>query len=154
MSIKNSLKLLAIPLICALFAGCATYGSRMEQTRMLFSQGNYDDALKKLDKTKSGSSELLYLLEKGMILHYARRYEESNNTFEAAEILAEDLYTKSVSKELGAFLTSDNILPYEGEKFERALIHYYRAFNYIHLKLPDDALVECRKVSFPSTTVS
>ncbi len=148
MSVKKYLNLLSIPLICALFVGCATYGSRMEQTRLLFSQGKYDDALKKLDKTKSGSSKLLYLLEKGMILHYAGRYEESNNTFEEAEILAEDLYTKSVSKEAGAFLTSDNILPYEGEKFERALIHYYRAFNYIHLELPDDALVECRKVSF------
>ncbi|MFC1715946.1 COG3014 family protein [Candidatus Poribacteria bacterium] len=148
MNIRDCLKILSILLVCALFAGCATYGSKMEQTRLLFSQGKYDDALKKLDKTKSGSSKLLYLLEKGMILHYACRYEESNNVFEEAEILAEDLYTKSVSKEAGAFLTSDNILPYEGEKFERALIHYYRAFNYIYLKLPDDALVECRKVSF------
>lgn len=145
---KNFLNLLSIFLICLFFAGCATYGSKMEQTRLLFSQRKYDEALEKLDKTRSGSSKLLYMLEKGMILHYAGRYEESNNIFEEAEILAEDLYTKSVSREAGAFLTSDNILPYEGEKFERALIHYYRAFNYIKLKLPDDALVECRKVSF------
>jgi len=148
MSVRNCLKLLAILLVCAFFAGCATYGSKMEKTRLLFSQGKYDDALNKLEKTKSGSSKLLYLLERGMILHYAGRYEESNDTFEEAEILSEDLYTKSVSKEIGAFLTSDNTIPYEGEKFERALIHYYRAFNYINLELPDDALVECRKVSF------
>jgi len=115
---------------------------------LLLSQGKYDDALKKLEKTKSDRSRLLYLMERGMLLHYAGRYEESNNTFEEAEILAEDLYTKSISREAGALLTSDNILPYAGEKFERALIHYYRAFNYIYLRLPDDALVECRKVSF------
>jgi hypothetical protein len=144
---KSFLKLLFIPVVC-MFIGCATYGSKVEQVRVLFSQGKYDDALKKLEKTESGRSRLLYLMEKGMLLHYAGRYEESNNTFEEAEILAEDLYTKSISREAGALLTSDNILPYEGEKFERALIHYYRAFNYIHLKLPDDALVECRKVSF------
>ena len=114
----------------------------------MLSQGNYDAALKKLEKVKSGRSYLLYLMEKGMILHYAGRYDESNDSFEAAEALAEDLYTKSVSKEAGAFLTSDNIIPYEGEKYERALIHYYRAFNYIYLNLPDDAIVECRKVSF------
>lgn len=148
MSVRNCLRLLAILLVCAFLAGCATYGSKMEETRLLFSQGKYDDALKKLEETKSGNSKLLYLLERGMILHYAGRYEESNDIFEEAEIFAEDLYTKSVSKELGAFLTSDNIIPYEGEKFERALIHYYRAFNYINLGLPDDALVECRKVSF------
>ncbi len=145
---RHYFRLLYVLLICALLAGCATYGSKMEQTRVLFSQGKYDDALKKLEKTESGRSKLLYLLERGMILHYAGRYQESNSTFEEAEILAEDLYTKSVSRELGAFLTSDNILDYEGEKYERTLIHYYRAFNYIYLGLPDDALVECRKVSF------
>jgi len=145
---KGYLRLLSVPLICLMLAGCATYGAKMRQTRLLLSQGKYDDALTKLEKTESGRSRLLYLMEKGIVLHYAGRYAESNDAFEEAEILAEDLYTKSVSKEAGAFLTSDNILPYEGEKFERTLIHYYRAFNYIHLKLPDDALVECRKVSF------
>jgi len=114
----------------------------------MLSQGKYDDALKKLEKTRTSRSRLLYLMERGVVLHYAGRYEESNQSFEEAEILAEDLYTKSISREAGALFTSDNILPYEGEKFERALIHYYRAINYIYLKLPDDALVECRKVSF------
>ncbi len=145
---RSYLKLLSILIVCIIVAGCASYGSKMEQARTLFTQGKYDDALQKLEKTESKRSRLLYLLEKGLILHYAGRYEESNSTFEEAEILAENLYTKSISKEAGAFFTSDNILPYEGEKYERALIHYYRAFNYIYLDLPDDAMVECRKVSF------
>lgn len=145
---KRTLRLFFIFIVCILLAGCATYGSRMEKVRLQFSQGDYDDALKNLEKTESNRSQLLYLLEKGMLLHYADRYEESNNTFEEAEILADDLYTKSISREAGAFLTSDNILPYKGEKFERALTHYYRTLNYVYLRLPDDALVECRKVSF------
>ena len=144
---KNLWKLSWILLICILM-GCATYASKTEQARVSFSEGKHDDALKKLEKTKSGRAKLLYLLEKGLILHYAGRYKDSNDTFEEAEGLAEDLYTKSISKEAGAFLTSDNIIPYSGEKFERSLIHYYRVLNYIYLKLPDDALVECRKVSF------
>ena len=144
---KIFLRLVCVPLVC-IFIGCATYGSKTEQARLMFSQGKYDDALKKLDKTRTSRSRLLYLMERGVVLHYAGRYEESNQSFEEAEILAEDLYTKSISREAGALLTSDNILYYEGEKFERALIHYYRAINYIYLKLPDDALVECRKVSF------
>jgi hypothetical protein len=146
--LKNLAKLLYILTICVYIAGCATYGSKVEQVRLLFSEGKYDDALKALEKTKSDRSRLLYLMEKGMLLHYADKYVESNSVFDEAELLAEDLYTKSISREAGALLTSDNILPYEGEKFERALIHYYRALNYIYLELPDDALVECRKVSF------
>ncbi len=143
---KILLRLICVPLVCILI-GCATYGSKTEQARLMFSQGKYDDALKKLEKTRTSRSRLLYLMERGVVLHYAGRYEESNQSFEEAEILAEDLYTKSISREVGALLTSDNILPYEGEKFERALIHYYRALNYIYLRLPDDALVECRKVN-------
>jgi hypothetical protein len=144
---KILLRLICVPLVCIL-TGCATYGSKTEQARLMFSQGKYDDALKKLEKTRTSRSRLLYLMERGVVLHYAGRYQESNQSFEEAEILAEDLYTKSISREAGALLTSDNILPYEGEKFERALIHYYRALNYIYLRLPDDALVECRKVGF------
>ncbi len=143
---KKHLKLFFIPILC-LLAGCATYGTKVEQVQIKLSQGKYDDALKKLEKTKSNRSMLLYLMERGTLLHYAGKYEESNKIFDQAEYLAEDLYTKSISREAGALFTSDNILPYDGEKFERALIHYYKALNYIHLKLPESALVECRKVS-------
>lgn len=143
---KKNLKLFFIPILC-LLAGCATYGTKVEQVQIKLSQGKYEDALKKLEKTKSNRSMLLYLMEKGTLLHYAGRYEESNKVFDQAELLAEDLYTKSISREAGALFTSDNILPYNGEKFEIALIHYYKALNYIHLKLPESALVECRKVS-------
>ncbi len=143
---KKNLRLLFIPILC-LLAGCATYGTKVEQVQLKFSQGKYEDALKKLEKTKSNRSMLLYLMERGTLLHYAGRYEESNKVFDQAEYLAEDLYTKSISREAGALFTSDNILPYNGEKFERALIHYYKALNYIHLKLPESALVECRKVT-------
>ncbi|MGQ9610777.1 MAG: COG3014 family protein [bacterium] len=143
---RKNLKLFFIPILC-LLAGCATYGTKVEQVQIKLSQGKYEEALKKLEKTKSNRSMLLYLMEKGTLLHYAGKYEESNKIFDQAEYLAEDLYTKSISREAGALFTSDNILPYDGEKFERVLIHYYKALNYIHLKLPESALVECRKVS-------
>ncbi|MBD3184186.1 hypothetical protein GF312_18015 [Candidatus Poribacteria bacterium] len=146
--LKKVIELSLLFSVCIFLVGCATYGSKMEEVRVLFSQNKYEQALEKLEDTESGRSRLLYLLEKGMLLHYADRYKESNSVFEEAELLSEDLYTKSISREASAFLTSDNIRPYEGEKFEIALIHYYRAFNYIYLDLPDDALVECRKVSF------
>lgn len=145
--LKRLLSGLPILILCLIYVGCATYGSKVEEVQSNLTQGKYEDALKKLEKTKSNRSMLLYLMEKGTILHYAGKYEESNETFEQAELLAEDLYTKSISKEAGSLLTSDNILPYSGEKYERTLIHYYRAFNYIKLKQPDSALVECRKVT-------
>jgi hypothetical protein len=120
---------------------------RAEEMLVTFSAGEQKDALKKLEKLKSETSQLLYLLEKGTIQHYAKEFEASNNTFEEAEVLSEQLYTKSISREAASLLTSDNVLPYTGEKFERALINFYRAFNYVYLRQPEDALVECRKVN-------
>jgi len=142
----NSL-IICILLNIILFAGCASYSQKTEDVLIHFSSGEQKEALEKLEEIKTKSSELLYLLEKGTILHYAGEFEESNKSFENAEALSDELYTKSISKEAGALLTSDNILPYSGERFELAFINFYRALNYVYLRRPEDALVECRKVN-------
>jgi len=130
-----------------MFVGCASYSTKAEEMLVTFSAGEEEDALKKLEKLKSKTSQLLYLLEKGTIQYYAKEFEASNQTFEEAEILSEQLYTKSISREAASLLTTDNVLPYTGEKSERALINFYRVFNYVYLRKPEDALVECRKVN-------
>ncbi len=110
-------------------------------------QGHPEKALEELDRGfGENENDLVYLMEKGLLLRYAGGFEESNAVFEEAEQLAEDLYTKSISKNLASFITSDKALPYEGEDFERIIINYFRAMNYLDLGLPEDALVECRKV--------
>ncbi len=129
------------------FIGCASYSTKTEEVLIHFAAGEQEIALNKLEKLKSEKSRLLYLMEKGTIQYYAGEFEASNKSFEEAEILSEDLYTKSISREAGALLTSDTILPYTGEKFERAFINFYRALNYVYLRKPEDALVECRKVN-------
>jgi hypothetical protein len=81
------------------------------------------------------------------MLHYGARYEESSAAFEEAERLYDDLYTKSLTREAGALLTSDNVLQYRGERFESALIHYYKLLNYVLAGDADGALVESRKIN-------
>jgi hypothetical protein len=43
-------------------------------------------------------------------------------------------------------LLNDNVLPYEGEDFEKVLVNVFLALNYAQKGEPDDALVEARKV--------
>lgn len=43
-------------------------------------------------------------------------------------------------------LTNDNMLPYEGEDFEKAMINVISSLNYVYLGQLDEALVEMRKV--------
>jgi hypothetical protein len=110
-------------------------------------QQDYAAALDNVEKIGKSSSELLYLYEKGLILHYQDRYAESNEVFEQAENLLEDLYTKSVSRETAALLVKDDIARYRGDPFEAVFVNYYKILNYLHLDDIEGALVECRRVN-------
>lgn len=148
--LRRALAAAALPAFlgsAALLSGCATYASRTSEVRRALERGDVEAAVAEAGKSRPPASRALGLLEKGLVLHYAERWEESNRVFEEAEAEIEDLYTKSLSREAAAFLTSDNILPFHGERFERVFIHYYRALNYIRLGSREDALVECRKVN-------
>lgn len=131
------------PLLLFLLTGCSHYS--MHQVRLAFEGGRFEEALMQLDKVDAEKRKLPYLFERALTAHYANHFEESNQIFEQAEILAEDLYTKSISREASSLLTSDNIRPYSGTRYERFLVHYYRVLNYVYLNLLDDALVECRR---------
>jgi hypothetical protein len=131
---------------CLIAAGCATHAQQRARVEDALVRGDYAAAIEELDEHKDPGN-VLYLLDRGLLLHYARRYAESNEAFEAAEIRIEDLYTRSLSKEAAALLTSDTVIPYDGAPFERALIHYYRTMNYLYSDDLDEALVECRKAN-------
>ena len=128
--------------------GCAAgYSGFMKSTLKSLERGDYQRALEQLEANEDRSDKLLYRMEKGLIYHYQGAYEASNKQFAKAEDLIDRRYTKSVSRELAAFVTNDAIRHYTGEEFERALIHYYRAMNYEKLGLRQEALVECRKAN-------
>jgi uncharacterized protein len=105
------------------------------------------DSLIEGQKAEYGQrNAVLYYLDRAMTLHLAGRYAESNAFLEKAEARIDELYTKSVTTETGAMLTNDNLLPYEGEDFEKVMIHVIAALNYVFLDEWDGALVEARKV--------
>lgn len=121
--------------------GCASYN--MQELRGTLAAGDYEASLESLKADPDIS--LPYLLEVGLVAHYAGEFDQSNAAFEIAEYLSEDLYTKRVSREAAALLTSDTVRSYAGTRYERLLIHYYRALNYVYMAAPDDALVEVRR---------
>jgi len=126
-------------------ASCAPHIADMSLVREEMARGNYECAHSLLKE--GDEDDVLYLMEKGLLSHYAGLFSESNEAFERAEMLADDLYTKSISREAAALLTSDLVLDYPGSDMERAMIHFYRALNYINLGMAEDALVESRKLS-------
>jgi len=129
-------------------SGCASHVATLANVRDALVSGQADSAFAAFDRGKAKPDDLLYLLDRGFMLHAAGRWEESNNAFESAERLAETLVTKSVSREAAALLSTDRVRPYSGLPFELKMIPYYRALNYVELGDLPNAVVEARKSSY------
>lgn len=143
-----SLRIAIYSVLLLSLSGCAAgYSSYVSRSLSQLRQGNYADALDRLEKPSGKTNMLLYRFERGLIFHYQGLYAQSNAEFERAERLIDRLYTRSVSREAAAFLTNDAIVAYRGEEFERVLIHYFRALNYERLGDRQAVLVECRKAN-------
>jgi len=67
------------------------------------------------------------------VRHLQGDYEASNQLLEMAERIAEDLETSRVGDELAVLMTNPRMGPYGGAEFERVLINYYKALNYLGL---------------------
>lgn len=133
--------------LMVLAAGCATYTAKMVDLRPQLAAGQWDAALATVDEHAGGKDMLLAYLERGLILHYAGRYAESNEAFAAAEHTAEALYAISISEQAVSLITNDMQTSYRARPFEMAMVPYFRALNYLGLGLRDDAMVEARKTS-------
>ncbi|MFH1259089.1 MAG: hypothetical protein ABII74_04655 [Elusimicrobiota bacterium] len=137
-------------LVTVFLFACATPAAYYQNLNNLVAGGNYSQAASLAEKSKEDAygekNALLYYLDRGMLLHLAGNYEESNLALEKAKKLAEEYFTKSVTAEAVTFLVSDNTRPYYGEDFERTLTHIFSALNYIFLGQESEALVEARQV--------
>lgn len=118
----------------------------------LFRSGQYEQAAERLKKGlddvgTEGRDGLLYLLDLGLSLHAAGKYEESNRYFLQADQLAEIKDYTSLAAETATLFTSDNLKQYKGEDFENVLINVYLSMNFALLGQTESALVEARRVN-------
>ena len=139
------IKILPILLTISLMIGCAGY--KFQEVIDPLEKGQPDNAYTYLQKHAPKNPDIPYQFELGLVAHYANHFAESNTALDLAGDIAEDRYTKSVSKELGSLVTSDKLRPYAATEYERLVSHYYRALNYVYLNQLDGALVECRRAT-------
>lgn len=135
----------------ALLGGLRTAPSGLSESdqelRSLLADGRSERALTQLDGRDVGD-ELLQLQYRGLAAHYAGRWEESSRALERAFEVAEDRYTKSVTRALLSLVTSDRMLDYDPPRPERLFLHYYGALNYLQRAEPDEAAVEARRLGY------
>ncbi len=91
-------------------------------------------------------NRLLYLMDEGMVLHLADRYDESNTVLEEAYLLLRNCIRARLRDEASAILVNETQLPFEGEPFEHVMINVIKALNYALLQKWNEALVEARRI--------
>ena len=135
--------LLSLSFVLAM--GCSPYN--MQELRVSMEMGDYDEAYTNIKEQAEKKSDIPLLFEFGLVAHYANQFADSNKALEQAEVIADDRWTKSLSKEALSLVTSDKVRPYSGKRYERLLGYYYQILNYVYLNQLDGALVECRQAA-------
>lgn len=131
--------------------GCASdYNKIIKATESAYYGQDYDSAIPKIRELYEGSStkdKLLFLMEAGMIFHTKGDYVTSNKVFKEAEDLADNIKVSMTRSGL-SFILSDNESNYTGEDFERVMIKFYIANNYLLQGDTNNAKIYFRRLDF------
>ncbi len=139
-----------LAVLLALPACAKTYPEHMAPVRRDISEGRVERAFGGLESAglhKRRRDRLLYHLEAGLLYHLAGDYRQSNYFLERAEWISDEMYTRSISAEAAALLSSDLVLPYRGHYYDYLFVNYYKMLNYLYLADLEGALVEVRRIN-------
>jgi len=145
------IRALAIVPLMLLFS-CATYNTRIDTYYEQVINNQYEKAYTALDANKllqRPRNRLLYLFEKGKMAHLLKQYDSSNVYFNEADNFIEDARTSAKDIALSTLL-NPMMETYKGEDFEKFMVHYYKALNYLNLGQSNEALVEARRITLTS----
>lgn len=133
-----------------LTTGCASYTDVTSIVRANYTLGNYEAALADIDKSglkDSSASKLLYHLEKAMVLDRMGSLDSSRKELIKADILADKLYTTSVTKSAASFVVSEDMKDYSGEDYEKVAIQTMLALSFIASGDLPNAQVAARRIN-------
>jgi hypothetical protein len=146
--------------LCAAFLltiSCSTTtGTRFPAIDDALSEGRFEEALSTVRTAQeedelsiyNAKNEISFLLDKGLLAHYAGDYGPSSKDLEESEQLIEDAFTQSISDNFASTMLDD---PYQadyiGEDFENIYVNIFNALNYYHAGDIDNAIVEIKSLN-------
>ncbi len=139
---------LLISVLLFLMVSCKTYYEKSQNAHTAIEQYQFQDALEDIASNKylrKKRNALLYHLELGRLYHLNGEYEESNKHLNYADDLMD--YINTLTDLAVSVAVNSASKKYRAEDFEKIMIHYYKALNYIYLNEMEDALVEARRMN-------
>lgn len=142
-------------LICVLLlSGCAnmrTSKSHYAGMDSMLAKADYPAAISQIENAKetsySAKDRVVYYLDIGMLYHWNKEYEKSNEFLEQAERAIDDNFTKSLTRKASTLILNDNAQAYGGEDYEDIYVNAFKALNYLALGRNDEAFVEVRRIN-------
>lgn len=133
-------------LVVFVLPGCATYSVGISGVEHEAASRNIPGALKSLDELKlSEGDRVLHELNKGTLLRLQGDYAASNQQFDSAKRLMENLAAISVVEQAGSVVVNDTVKAYEGTNYEQLLVYAFKELNYLQSGNTDEAAVEARQ---------
>jgi hypothetical protein len=142
--------ILSLFILLSMATSCGVSQKHWGRVETMMAGGNLDGAASLVSAHKKSEygerNAVLFYLDQGMIFHHLGKYPESTAVFDKAENLIDELYTKSVTNQAASLATNENLVPYDGEDFEEALLNLFTALNFAYVGDWENALVEGRQV--------
>ncbi len=136
---------------------CSSYTQQLAEIRGQYVGSRYSEALASLDKSdlkEQGRNQLLYQLEKAMILDRLGKTKQSQDTLLAADATVDRLYHASVAGAALSFVYNDSASDYQGEDYEKIAIHTMLALSYLGEGKLNEARVEARAINVRLTEIN
>lgn len=155
MNSLNNRALIVFLLMPFLFS-CSTYRNTMSSFYGNLQNKQFDKAINDINNNKllkKERNQLLYNMELGKLSLLNNNPEKSNEYLNAADALLESNFKnfKDVAK---SNLVNPMTETYRGEEFEKFMVNYYKALNYISLNKTEDAVVEAKRIGIAANRLA
>jgi hypothetical protein len=149
---------IAVAAAVLLLSGCSgtmftSYPGKINPIIAGLNAGAALDTGKLLAAECRGSDRILYSMERGRIAHILGNVDGSLRDFNVSMEAIRFNETKalitavSAAENVGALLFNDNAISYEGEGYERVMLHHYQALNFLTKRDLEGAAVEVRRAN-------
>jgi tetratricopeptide (TPR) repeat protein len=148
----------------AVFKGCGSEPSGTKTSRArdtgyvepvnpdyLLYGGRYNDALALIESQRrqyvTDKNEISFLLDTGLLRHYAGDYRQSAKDLQEAGRLMEEAFTKDMSNDFASMMSGNpKNSQYGGEDYEDIYLQVFNSLNYYHQGNLESAMVEIRRM--------